>query len=310
MAQPLWTTIIRTNGTRDKTLTEAIRSVAVQTYQPVSIVLVISNTHKTYEKKAAATAEKLSSEIPIDICFADPRKKRGHPINVGLDHCRAEYVSILDDDDIFYPHMGRTLIKELEKGTCNFAYGNTTISRRTAMSDGFAEISSQTHGYGEPFNPVRLVAQNYVHMSSVIFKFSDFRSIRTSEQLELWEDWYLLLGMLFSGNIKAKHVDREVSEYRIVGTENSNSFHRFPKKELLRNYTIIKNAFIKEKLTIAFDDVFRIYPELPTITDTPNQSDIQKLLDQQHYADDLLNRRFIRSYLKLCSLLHKLPEKP
>lgn len=309
-SKELWTTIIRTQGKRNQTLKDAILSVARQKYRPVSVIVSIQNKDSVVAKRAETFIGKINTDIPLSSFYADPAKKRGNPINVGLDHCESEYVGILDDDDIYYPEMGSTLIPHLRDGYHNLAYGNTTLSWRTEHDDGFSEIRSQKKGFGQEFNPVRLAAENYIHPSSMIYRFKDFKDIRTHDSHVLWEDWYLLLSMLFTDKLRGVYIDKDVSEYRLIGDEQTNSFHKFSIEELKRNYEFVVNSFKDKRFSVGYQDVFKIYPEISLVTDEPNDSDIQKLLSKIQYDETLLNRRFIKLYLKLASRLGSLPPKP
>ncbi|MDD3661858.1 MAG: glycosyltransferase family A protein [Candidatus Dojkabacteria bacterium] len=311
MKQPLWTTIIRTRGSGNHTLEETIGSVINQTYPKKSIILVIHDPKGQNAPAIRKLVTKLNREISITLLHGDPKKKRGNPINVGLDfarkHTKPQFASILDDDDIFYPEMGEVLIGRMLEEKANFAYGNTIISRRTPYRDGFAEIG-KGKGYGEPFNPVRLVAENYLHLSSVIFSPRQFPDANIHEDMDLWEDWYLLLSLLFSGKLKPVYVNSTVSEYRIIGQQDSNSFHRFSRKEIERNYGIIKDLSKNQSLTISYQDVFRIYPELALIAPEPNDSDIQKLLNTIKAYEDIARRKLVKFYLAAAKRFGKLPD--
>lgn len=308
--QPLWTTIIRTTGNRNETLKEAILSVAAQTYRPVSVIVSIQPREEATYSVTVNYVRSITTSIPITTVRADPSKERGNPINVGLDNCQAEYISLLDDDDILYPTMGATLIKVLQTHQFNFAYGNTIISRRTPLNQGFVEIGEKKKGFGEPFSPIRLAAENYLHPSSIIYSFKEFGKIRTHEDYVLWEDWYLYLQMLFTNKLKAIYIDHDVSEYRLVGSQDTNSFHTFPVEELKKAHIFIKKSLQNKTFSVDQEAVFKVFPEIALISEKPNDSTIQHLLDKIHYFEELQKRKCIRMYLEICQRINRIPTTP
>jgi glycosyltransferase involved in cell wall biosynthesis len=295
-----WSVVIRTQGKRNKTLRRAINSVKKQSYESKDIIIAYQADLSEEKDRYTGVENIVSRESCIDIRLvkADPNKGRGHVINVGLDACQAEYVSILDDDDVYLPSMGEDLISVLDQRNKNLAYGNTIVVRhKDTLSD--SNILGARKEYGEEFNPVRLVAENYIHLSGVIYRFSDFTKCRINEEIDMWEDWYLLLKLLFTNRLKAVYIDKEVSEYHVLGKYVSNTFHKKALSEIKKNYKTIEKDFEGENFPLFYRDVFTIYPKLSVLKEEPNKSDIQQLLNQVERFNHIKSRKSYQFFSKL-----------
>jgi glycosyltransferase involved in cell wall biosynthesis len=299
-SQPEWTIIIRTQGKRNKTLLRALKSVAAQTYTSKSVLISFHSADDEYYSNIKALARQTESELNLSIKLvrADSAQKRGHAINIALDNCKTKYVSILDDDDNYLPNMGEDLIKALEETEANLVYGNTlVVEHKESVADKM--ILHQYKGYGEEFNPIRLVAENYIHLSGCIYDLSEFQDIRTSEEIDMWEDWYLLLEILFSNKLKGVYINSDVSKYHVVAPYTSNTFHKRGKKEIERAYQIIESAFSDRRLSIAYEDVFKVYPRQSLVFNKPNNSDIQKLRNKLQTFRRIKNRKSFQFLQKI-----------
>lgn len=235
-ADKLWTLVIRTKGTRETGLRDALDSFTFQNYPHKFLIVVIHSADISRINKVKKTITQSVHDTPFEVYLADPKKKIGHPINVALDHCNSTYVSFLDDDDILLPNAGSTLIAHIQKDKINFAYGK-------AIKKDKVNPDKQLGSYNSPFDPTRLVVENYIPTGSYIFEHRSFSNIRTSEEIDVLEDWFLLLKFLFSGKLKAKYYNIPVIDIRVVSENLSESFSAGSSKQIAGCYRYIKRKF-------------------------------------------------------------------
>ena len=125
--------IIRTQGKRTDLLAETLESLSWQT-TPVSPIVVVHGDEAARE----STRAELRARGFAPFILGAPRLdlRRGHPINVALDHLRysaprEDYFFFLDDDDIVYPFFAERLTRAL-----NLVDADVAVATATAASHG------------------------------------------------------------------------------------------------------------------------------------------------------------------------------
>lgn len=106
MTEPLVSVIVATYK-RDEALRKALSSLAVQTYKNIEIVLVDDNGVEDWNQ----TVENIVTEIQSSFPALNLRKIVNHPNkgsakarNEGIYSAKGEYITFLDDDDIYLPN--------------------------------------------------------------------------------------------------------------------------------------------------------------------------------------------------------------
>ncbi|OPX20844.1 MAG: hypothetical protein BZ151_01880, partial [Desulfobacca sp. 4484_104] len=124
----LVTVIIRSIG-REKLLTAALASVALQTYPHIE-VLVINAKGKGHPE-----LDQWCGRFPLRVYGMGEPLSRTRAANLGLENARGDYLIFLDDDDLFDPdHVGQ-LVKALQdrKGYLA-AYAGVRVSANETLS--------------------------------------------------------------------------------------------------------------------------------------------------------------------------------
>jgi|GEM_PF-3118417 len=307
-----WTIIVRTQGRREDSLIETLYSIVLQSYKNKKVILVLHSKSQERLKKLEDIVKNLRPLLDIEILTSVSSKKRGYPLNVGLDACKSKYVSFLDDDDILYPHAGDVLIREMEKGDLNFVCGEVLSVHQKRIGKLYKNTAKGAI-YEKKFNQVELVSTNYIPIHGYIYDFEFFKKLRFDERLDLLEDWDFLLQMIFSGKLKAKYIEAEIGEYR-SRDDNSQSF-QILKKRVKKSRKFISKKFGDKKLEIGFDDIFKIYPDVNDISPYLEiDSDIGKLrkeverlrtnLEKRNFQiEKIVTRKGFRIYNKILKLL-------
>ncbi len=202
--RPLVSVIIRSIDR--PSLSEALQSVAIQTYQNIEVVVVnaIGREHSSLGEKCG--------RYPLRICGGDKPLRRSGAANIGLDSATGEYLIFLDDDDIFLPdHIEVLMDALLSQSEARLAYAG--IREETRFSDG---SEGPVVIRNEPFDANKLFAENYIPMHAVLFNRTLLNEgVRFDETFEHYEDWDMWVQMALRTDFI--HVSRVTGCYRNNG---------------------------------------------------------------------------------------------
>lgn len=171
---PLVSVIIRSMDRA--TLSDALDSVALQTYQNIEVVVV--------DAKGEGHREigQWCGRFPLRIFSTGKRLKRSLAANFGLDSASGEYLIFLDDDDLFDPDHIANLMETLNGSkNCSAAYAGVRVENGKGVISGI---------YNQTFNAARLMAGNFIPIHAVLFKRALVaQGCRFDENLDSYEDW-------------------------------------------------------------------------------------------------------------------------
>ena len=171
---PLVSVIIRSMDR--PTLSDALDSVALQTYQNIEVVVV--------DAKGEGHREigQWCGRFPLRIFGTGQRLKRSLAANFGLDSASGEYLIFLDDDDLFDSDHISNLIETLNNSkNCSVAYAGVRVANEKGVISGT---------YNQTFAAARLMAGNFIPIHAVLFKRDLVaQGCRFDENLDSYEDW-------------------------------------------------------------------------------------------------------------------------
>ncbi len=204
-SEALVSVIIRTTNRPE--LADALDSIAAQTYRCIEVVLV------DVEGKGLLSAGSTYNAFPIRVASTGEHLGRGAAANAGLAAAVGVFVVFLDDDDWFLPDHVSTLVSAVQGSTsAHAAYSG--IQCRTLDDSGRWKV---LYTFNDPFDPTRLMVQNYLPMHAVLFErvfLGD--QVRFDETLDVYEDWDFWVQL--SHHSHFVHIDRITAIYRISST--------------------------------------------------------------------------------------------
>lgn len=214
VASPEIAVIVRTTGKRPDLLRQTVESVGWSTV-PARVIVVV---HGDRSVRGLVLDGLQGVEARFEVIVAhEPDRRRGHPLNVGLDHLqqsdeRPFAVAFLDDDDIFYPLFGPKAVEGLRVSGADVLFfgSNRRVPWEPALK-----------GYG-PGSVPALLAGNYVPINGYLLRFSTIgeRGLRFDESLEYLEDWDFLV-TLMAQRVSFHSIDDVLCEFRITGDGNT-----------------------------------------------------------------------------------------
>jgi glycosyltransferase involved in cell wall biosynthesis len=163
-------------------LTQALDSIALQTYANVEVVVVaVRPDHRTLSSHCGA--------FPLRLVSTDYPVMRSAAANRAIDAARGEYLIFLDDDDWMMPGHVARLTQVLEK-----------FPQTQAVYTGIGLVDAQGRSMGQtfdlPFDPIRQLSGNLTPIHAVLFRSKvramDCRFDETLDRLEDWDFWLQL----------------------------------------------------------------------------------------------------------------------
>ncbi|MCD6535245.1 MAG: glycoside hydrolase family 99-like domain-containing protein [Deltaproteobacteria bacterium] len=229
------TVIIRSIG-RDKLLSEALASVALQTY-PYIEVLVINAKGEGHPE-----LDPWCGRFSLRICGIGEPLSRSRAANLGLENAKGDYLIFLDDDDLFNPDHVACLIEVLKNTP-----GALVAYAGIITTGGEGTCASST--FNLPYNSFQLLTGNYIPIHAVMFHRSLLNlGCRFDENMDIYEDWDFWLQL--SQETKFIHVDRITAQYRIFDDYGSNVQidDKMTRSAKLAIYEKWKNKWSEEQL--------------------------------------------------------------
>ncbi len=160
-------------------LQEALASIASQDYPCVEVVVVAAcgSGHPPLPDTCGS--------FPMLLVKSASRLPRPAAANVGLEHATGEWITFLDDDDVFLPgHISGLMAARpgLQQVGLVHSYA------RCIFKDGSAILVGQPHAL------IQLYERNYISLSTAVFaRELVTQGCRFDESLDILEDWDFVL---------------------------------------------------------------------------------------------------------------------
>jgi LmbE family N-acetylglucosaminyl deacetylase len=206
--------IVRTQGVRQSLLTEALKSITCQQLPCLAVVVVHAGSEML--EPVVAVCRSIAGLSYVIIHAAGIEKKRGYPLNLGLQYCLRRDISFkavafLDDDDILYPEFSQKMDQALKDTGADVIYAAS--NRR---------VPGQPAEEGYRLIPVlNIFLQNFIPINSyIICRDSLIKTqIFFDESLDVNEDWLFLLQLIEKG-FRFEAIPDTLSEFRIISDGN------------------------------------------------------------------------------------------
>jgi glycosyltransferase involved in cell wall biosynthesis len=218
-AGPLVSVIVRTKD-RPALLSEALKSIAKQTYANIEIVLVNDGGRDVRDVAMA-----LAGGIPVTYIAHETSRGRAAAANAGLKAAKGLYLNFLDDDDVFFPNHLETLVSCLISKGEKVAYSNALSVYFRGPPGKPAHRVKEELVFNLEFDPEILLFQNYIPIMTVLFSREVLSEAQGFyESLDLFEDWDFWIRV--SSRFAFHHEDTVTAEYRFYNVPDAETAHR------------------------------------------------------------------------------------
>lgn len=193
---------------RPEQLVRAVKSVLEQTYTDFEAIVVsdcginVSNLLKAFNDHRI-----------VHICH-EKNKGLAATRNTGLRVAKGKYIAYLDDDDEFYPEHIQTLVDKLENSDFKAAY---TDGAKCLYEERNGELflSSKFVEHSSEFDPLRILAQNYIPVLCMMHEKSCLDHVGLfDETMSVHEDWDLWARL--SRHFPFLHIKKTTCSYKII----------------------------------------------------------------------------------------------
>ncbi len=285
--------LVRTVEGRLGYLKDALYSLVGVSYPSLRAIVCVDSSSPTYADSVAELVGHLEGLLEVVVSVVPPHQaQRGRPLNWGLDLATGEYISFLDDDDVYYPSFGERLIGCLQDHPeVTVAYGIGQVVRGEATETGFRALAHLKQ-YDEPFDRARLFLENYIPINTLVVRRAAIQAagIRFDETLPVYEDWAFLREL--AARFEFRFVDALVSEYRLR-TDGSNAVPEGSEERWERAAAQVRQRYRAQLVRLPGEELASL-AERARATDQRTRAELDALR-RELAATQALNHRLLSS---------------
>ena len=273
--QPLVSVIVATYK-RDDILFRALNSLATQTYKNFEIILVDDNANDDWNSKVSEVVKKFQSDYPeITLKYIVNKTNQGSAKtrNIGLYATTGEFVTFLDDDDIYLPENIEKQIENMLSTNADFG-----ITDLDMFYDDESLCEKRTRDFIKSTEKDDLIKYHLMHhlagTDTMIFKKDYLLKIGGFDPIDVGDEFYLMFKAIENGGKFTYLKGCFVKAYVHKGEgglssgdgkiDGENRLHEFKKKYfdrlskneikyiVTRHYSVIAFAELRRKRFPAF----------------------------------------------------------
>ncbi len=199
MKKPIVSVIIATYR-REKRLRFALESLRKQRCSFFEIIVVDDNDDRKWNKKVQLIVDdfKRKSEIEIYLLVNHPNKGSAEARNCGIRIARGDYITFLDDDDIYLPYKILYQYEKMKKQNADYSISNLLLYSEKGK---LVEKRNRHYLLGDEAKNLLVCHMKY-HMTApdtMMFKREYLLKIGMFEPINVGDDYYLMMKAINSG---------------------------------------------------------------------------------------------------------------
>lgn len=258
---------------RNESLKKALCSLLEQTYKSLEIILVDDNDEESFNKKVKKLVDGLDSNVDIKLVVNHPNLGSAKARNVGISMASGEFITFLDDDDIYLPEKIEYQVKYMIQSKADYCITDLELFN---VYDRL--IEKRVRNYIRNYDSKSLMKYHLMyHMTgtdTMMFRKEYLDEIGGFDAIDVGDEFYLMkkaiegggcFGYLNRCDIKAyihtndnglssgqSKIDGENQLYKF----KKNYFDDMDKKTIryirMRHYAVLAFAYLRMKNIISF----------------------------------------------------------
>lgn len=183
------------HGDKADHFSSAINSVINQTYRPSQIVIVVDGPVGVDINGIIDSLEKRDSTI-FDIVRLPRNGGLGSALNIGLRHCRNEFIARMDSDDISIPTRFQRQIDYMSRHQ-NVSIVGSAIEEFVDNPGDLKRYRRLPLAYDNVLRCAKF--RSPLNHPTVLFRKSDILKVGSYQEMAYFEDYYLWIRLLVNG---------------------------------------------------------------------------------------------------------------
>lgn len=205
---------------REETLKRALKSLINQTYKNIEIILVDDNAEMIWNKKVESVLKKIN--FPVVYIKNEKNLGSAETRNIGIARATGEFITFLDDDDIYLP---KKIMNQLQDMLIKKSDFSVTDLELYSESERLIEIRKRNYIHNFDFESLLIYHLKY-HITgtdTMMFRTYYLKEIGGFEPINIGDEFYLMEKAISNGG-KFSYLERcDVKAYIHTETEGLSS---------------------------------------------------------------------------------------
>lgn len=258
---------------RDVDLKRAIESIIKQTYGAIEIIIVDDNAEVEWNKKVDNIITEINVVHPIIYIPNEINKGSAETRNIGTRAASGEYITFLDDDDIYLPNKIKNQVSHMIEKKSDYC-----ITDLDLYDEKERHIEKRTRKYIKKNNKDDLLRYHLMHhmtgTDTLMFKRDYLLRIGVFPPIDIGDEFYLMQKAIEAGGIFSYLPGCDVKAYVHTETDGlssgeskingENELYQYKKKYFnsiplcdkkyiqMRHYAVLAFAEIRRKNYVCF----------------------------------------------------------
>lgn len=176
---------------REESLRKSLKSLVEQTYNDVEIIVVDDNANEEWNKKVKIIVDEISQLHPIIYIKNKVNKGSAETRNIGIKKATGDYITFLDDDDLYMPNKIKNQVEHMIKTNSDFS-----ITDLELLNESGKRIETRTREYIKDTNKKCLLKYHLMHhmtgTDTMMFKREYILKVGGFPGIDVGDEFYLM----------------------------------------------------------------------------------------------------------------------
>lgn len=177
---------------REQSLFNALESLTRQIHKSFEVVVVDDNANSEWNKKVESLLFHFRDKLQINYIQNQTNQGSAKTRNIGIEASNGEYITFLDDDDIYLPNKIEIQVEQMIKENADFSLMNLSLYNE---DESLSEIRKRDYLLTEEGKDLLLCHLKY-HMTgtdTMMFKKEYLMSFGGFESIDVGDEFYLMM---------------------------------------------------------------------------------------------------------------------